>query len=278
VSILDLGPSSHGRKSVWRDNGGSPTVVGVEELCVCGSGRLFRCCHGVGGRERRQRGSELRALAELHDLALLFPCVRPRGVAIEAFADRVAAGIDKPRDSTPAEVAEGVALISVAERMRLVGCWRDRYPERWAKICASIGDTVLAEQGLLASTVRAAIADRVVCPPEVVADLEDGRLERSPGAALALALLPPAVWSYEEVFAPNELAVTEVHVRRVRLQAARLRRRLPFQGLPRASATLIRGCELVDTNDDLAAGVAELLVDSYIVMFQARTARIGRRN
>jgi hypothetical protein len=79
-----------------------------EALCMCGSGRTHRRCHGLRGSERRHRGCELHALAELHDLALLFPSVRPKGAAIESFADRLAASMgDDPRDSTPAEVEEG---------------------------------------------------------------------------------------------------------------------------------------------------------------------------
>jgi hypothetical protein len=61
-------------------------------------------------------------LGELHDLALLFPSVRPKGTAIEAFADRLAAGMaDEPREPTPAEAAEElvaddpVAAAGVAE-------------------------------------------------------------------------------------------------------------------------------------------------------------------
>jgi hypothetical protein len=108
------------------------------------------------------------------------------GVAIETFADRVAAAIgDRPRDSSPAEVAEGVRLLSESERRRIVRSWAGWYPDRWRKICAEVGDTGLAETTLVASAVRAAVADRIACPREVVAKLEGGasvrpsRLSRS---------------------------------------------------------------------------------------------------
>jgi len=110
-------------------------------------------------------------------------------------------------------------------------------------------------------------------PPE----LEGGALERSPGAALALAIAPRAVWSYEEVLAPEEPAVTGQHIARVRVQARRLRRRLPFEGLPRASATLVRGCELV-ADDAAAAGVAALLLEAYVVMLESHAGYISQRN
>jgi len=252
-----------------------------DELCVCGSGRPFRRCHGLRGSERRHRARELHALGEVHDLALLFPFVRPKGMAIEAFADRLAAEMgDEPRHTTPGEVAEGVRLLSAGERRRLIGSWVDRYPDRWRKVCSEVGDAALAERTLLASAVRAAVVDRIVCPPVVVAGLDDGKLERSPGAALALALATGAhaVWSYEEALGPEEPTVTVEHIARVRAQARRLRRRLPFDGLPRASATLVRGCELVAHDAAAAAGVAELLLEAYDVMLRSRANYIAQRN
>lgn len=249
-----------------------------DELCICGSSRPFRSCHGLRGFERRHRRRELHALGEVHDLALLFPFVRPKGTAIEVFADRLAAEMgDEPRDSTPAEVAEGVRLLSRGERRRLIRSWAGLYPDRWRKVCSEVGDAALAERTLLASAVRAAVADRIVCPPVVVAGLEDGALERSPGAALALAIAPRAVWSYEDVLAPEEPAVTGQHIARVRVQARRLRRRLPFDGLPRASATLVRGCELV-VDDAAATGVAALLLDAYVVMLESHGSYVSQRN
>jgi hypothetical protein len=214
----------------------------------------------------------------VHDLALLFPFVRPQGAAIDAFADRVAVELaDAPREPTPVEVSEGVRLLSHGERRRVIRSWAGRYPDRWRKICSEVGDTPLAERTFLASAVCAAVADRVVCRREIVAELEDGALEGSPGAALALAIAPPAVWSYEEVLAPEDAAVTRAHVARVRAQAGRLRRRPPYDGLPRASATLARGCDLV-ADDSVAAGVAELLVDGYLMLIQARASYVSQRN
>jgi hypothetical protein len=249
-----------------------------DELCICGSGRSFRRCHGLRGSERRHHGRELHVLAEVHDLALLFPFVRPKGSAIETFAERIAAMIgDEPRHATPTEVAEGVRLLSPGERRRLVRSWTGRYPGRWRRICSVVGDAALVERTLVASAVNAAVADRVVCPSGVVAELEDGGLERSPAAALALAISPFAVWSYEEVLGRKEPAVTGEHTARVRAQARRLRRRLPFDGLPRASATLGHGCDLV-ADDAVAAGVARLLFEAYIITVERRISFVSQSN
>jgi hypothetical protein len=250
-----------------------------EALCMCGSGRTHRRCHGLRGSERRHRGCELHALAELHDLALLFPSVRPKGAAIESFADRLAASMgDDPRDSTPAEVEEGVRLLPGAEQRRLVRVWATEYPDRWRTICSIVGEVAFCEHTLVSSAVRAAVADRVVCPSGVAAELEDGALEGSPGAALALALAPSAVWSYEEVMRPDESPVTGQHMARVRRQAGRLHRRLPFAGLPRASSTLLSGCDLVAADEDAAAAVAGLLLEAYGIMLERRASYISQRN
>jgi hypothetical protein len=240
---------------------------------------MYRHCHGLRGSARRHRGRELHALAELHDLALLFPSVRPKGGAIESFADRLAASMgDEPRDSTAAEVAEGVRLLSSGERRRLVRSWAETYPSRWRTVCSIVGDEPVCERTLVSSAVRAAVADRVVCPSGVAAELEDGALERSPAAALALALSPPAIWSYEEALRPDDSPATGRHVACVRTQAERLRRRLPFEGLPRASATLRSGCDLVAADEAAAMGVADLLLEGYGVMLERRASYISQRN
>jgi hypothetical protein len=250
-----------------------------DRLCNCGSGRAHVDCHGLRGSARRHRGRELHALAELHDLALLFPGVRPEGEAIEAFADDLAASMrDEPRDSTAAEVAEGVRLLSSGERQRLVRSWASDHPDRWQAICSIVGDEAVCEQTLISSAVRAAVADRIVCPSDVAAELEDGALEHSPGGALALALSPPAIWSYEEALRPNDSPATRRHIRRVRQQAERLCRRLPFEGLPRASATLRSGCDLIAADEEAARGVAELIVETYGIMLERRASYISQRN
>lgn len=227
---------------------------------------------------RRNRRRQLHALAELHDVALLFPSIRPRGGAISAFADRLAAEIgDEPRDSTPAEIADGLQLLTPGERRRLVRSWAVVYPDRWRKVCLEVGHTALAEQTFQASAVRAAVADRIVCPPAVAATLENGDLEGSPVAALALAISPPAVWSYEDVLAPDAPAVTGQHIARVRAQVSRLRRRLPYEGLSRASATLRHGCELT-SDEATASALAGLLLEAYALLLERRASYIGLRN
>jgi hypothetical protein len=152
------------------------------------------------------------------------------------------------------------------------------YPNRWQTVCSIVGDRAVCERTLISSAIRAAVADRVVCPPGVAAELEDGALEGSPCAALALALSPPAIWSYEEALRPGDASATGQHAERVRTQTERLGGRLPFEGLPRASATLRAGCDLVAADDRAAIAVAELLLEAYGIMLERRASYISQRN
>ncbi len=74
------------------------------------------------------------------------------------------------------------------------------------------------------------------------------------------------------------VGIGEEHVPRVRAQAERLAARLPEAGLPRASATLLRGCALVARELQLAIGVAELLLDAYELRLDKRASYISRAN
>jgi hypothetical protein len=71
--------------------------------------------------------------------------------------------------------------------------------------------------------------------------------------------------------------VTGEHLDRLRGQARRLQRRLPFDGLPRASATLTRGCELI-ADEEFAAGVTGLLLEAYGVLVKVRGSYVSQRN
>jgi hypothetical protein len=107
-----------------------------------------------------------------------------------------------------------------------------------------------------------------------------------PHHVVGCALFPEDVWSLDDAVAAAAAAagresvreawegaiggvvrerLEPVHVQRIRTQAARLAAHLPFEGLPRASALLGRGCELVSRADDVAADVAVTLLRNYVV-------------
>ena len=208
-------------------------------------------------------------LGELHDLGFLFPFVRPLDAYIDAFAWQVVRGMKRPRDTAPDEAAEGLDLLPVEERARIVGSWAGRYPARWAAICRDVGDEALAETTLVASAVRGAVADRI-CPPRFFAAvLEDGRYDERPALAPAFVLEPGPVWSYEDALS-GDRTVTPAHLERTRAQGQRLLAWLPYKGLPHASATLERACGLL-SDDEFARRVTDLLFDKYCVGLAART-------
>ena len=222
-------------------------------------------------RARRARRIELEVLGELHDAAFLFPFVRPKDSFVDEFAWRVVVGMgDEPGDTSPAEAAEGVGLLPAVERLRIARLWSGRHPQVWESLCRKVGDPAPVEATLVASAVRGAVADRIGPRRELVAELEEGSLERSPAAAVAFAIPPETVWLYEEaVWGPP--TITRAHVARTRAQARRLAAWLPVEGLPQASTTLLRGCELL-ADDKVAHEITGLLLDKYSLLLQGRAS------
>lgn len=257
-------------------------------LCYCGSGRPLTSCHELPSRERRRRAGELRALAEAHDVSALFPDVRPRDPVVLAYAEQVAATLPEADPRVPVDLVErGLALLSEEERRRIPRDWASRYADRWASVCAAAGDTALVERIFAASAVRGAISERRPVPRGLCEVLEDGRLRRSPCAAVALVVAPPIVWARDDalitlsaVSVPASVdrvawfrrveamaagVVAEEHVERVRAAAARITDQLPIEGLPRTSATLAEGCARIAEDGQAAAGVAGVLLAAYVL-------------
>lgn len=244
------------------------------DTCKCGSGLPFARCHG----DPRNEFARAQALREAEQIAFLFPAVRLRGRAVHDFADETAAAYPDT-DEYPAE--EGLALVEPDELRRLVESWAERYADRWLSLTTAAGDIGTAERALALGALRAAVAERQPTPPNLLEPFEDGRLHRSPLAALALVLPPQFVWSIDEARAAETAAdgrrkarqrhdalervahalATWEHVCRIRLLAARLSAELPSCGLPGAARVLGDACNRVATDDDNArAGAAGLLI------------------
>jgi uncharacterized membrane protein len=252
--------------------------------CICGSGRPLELCHELPRRERRRHARQLQALGEAHDISVLFPWVRPHDPVVDAFAERVALELDPDDSFVPPQVIEdGVALLDRRERDRIVETWAERYSEAWASLCAAAGDDELLRHAVVASAVRGAICERRPPPRECVEPLEMGLLRGAPCSTLAFVIAPALVWTREQAVvvagavahlrstrerfdALHDLTngwVAEQHVDRVRVLAARLQTRLPVDGLPQASETLAEGCRQVEAEEELAAGLAAVLLATY---------------
>lgn len=238
------------------------------DVCRCGSGLPFSRCHG----DPRNKFAREQALREAETVAMLFPSVRIRGQQIEAFAEHAA--VAYPDDAPPIDVLDdGVALVDARERQRVVESWAESYADRWESLTETAADRGAAERALLVGAVRAAIAERQATPRELVELLEDGRLRRSPFAALAVVMPAPFVWSRDEAAAAEvaaahsrrrdrSMAVEKVayalmtfrHVSRVRALASQLYSELPIVELPEASRILSSACDQL--RQDLAAARA----------------------
>lgn len=245
-------------------------------------------------RQRRIHRRSLLALAEAHDIAALFPRVRPRDDVLDAFAERVARELDSVDQSVaPNRVEEGVALLDEWERRRIVDEWTGKYPDRWASLCRAAGDVALTERVVVASAVRGAISERRPAPRGVLALLEALPPPMSRCGVLGVALAPPLLWDRDDAILvagaagsprdpqrflaiAHELGnarVEEWHVERVRQLAGRIENDLPFAGLPRASAMLEAGCCETREEEDAAVGLAGFLLASYALAFA--TGKIG---
>ena len=234
-----------------------------------------------------ERG-RLQALAEAHDIAGLFPFVRPAGERIAAHADSAASATKVTEEA----VAEGRALLDADERLRLVHSYADRYPDRWARVVAAAGSAELAERALITGAVRAAIAERLLPPRGVLEEVERQTAVLDKPAKILLFLLSPEnVWSIEDVMSADQEAtrfeprssewlgaldayardrLADGHVDRVRELARHLAAWLPIDGLPRVSSALAAACEDVQHDCVLATELAIFALTNFLVRLQAQ--------
>ncbi len=250
-------------------------VRAATDLCPCGSGLPFSRCHG----DPRNDFAREQALREAEAVAMLFPSVRLQGVAVDAFVRRAAEAL--PDDDPPAAMLdEGLAFVDAREQRRVVDSWAEPYADRWQGLVETAADPEASERALVVGAIRAAILERQSTPHELVGLLEDGRLIRSPFAALAVVVPAPLVWSRDEAGAAEVAArrskrrdraaaveevayslMTFLHMGRTRALVARLATELPFAELPEASKILSSACG--DVASDVAAArvaTAALLV------------------
>lgn len=270
------------RKCVWRRAVGAPSLAAMRstavDTCRCGSGLPFSRCHG----DPRNEFAREQALQEAEQIAMLFPSVRLQGQEIDAFAERAAAACP---DDDPAEdlLEEGLGLVDAPEWRRVVDGWMEVYADRWQSLTHTAGDRGATERALVKGALRCAIAERQASPHEVVEVLDDGRLRRSPFAALALVVPAQFVWSRDEAAAAEVAAAhskrrdrTEVvegvayalmtfaHVGRTRKLAGRLGSELPIVGLPEASKILSAACSEVEREIGAARTATAGLLVAYV--------------
>jgi len=222
-------------------------LAGRNNPCPCGSGRKYKRCCIAREPELRRRAE---ATEDLLGLATLFPVLRPLDAAFEQWA-----GGGEPFEASRENVDTGLALISAAERERILGAARRHCGEALEDPAAAYGDALEAAQLVLVGSVAAGAPECRELHHELLVELErDAGLEAlDPLAALAEALACAELWSLPEAVAaawnagegallplnvPVVLAAeafpawTEDHERRLRFLAVRIAGKLPVPGFP----------------------------------------------
>jgi hypothetical protein len=153
------------------------------------------------------------------------------------------------------------------ERRRLVRAWATAYPDRWASLRHTAGDTEAAEREVVNGALDAAVHEVLPTERAVLAEIEAAHL--TPLASLALLVPPHFVWSLDEgrvAAAAADDRVDEVaaalgrmeHFERVHRLARLVERELPFADFPRASAAVAEACAEVAEDLNAARGVGSL--------------------
>jgi hypothetical protein len=250
----------------------------ASNICACGSGLPFSRCHGDPANAFAREA----ALREAEAVPWMFPCVRAEGTEIDAFAERAA--LEHPSgDVSEATLERGLDLVDAEQRAAVVASWAEPYADRWASLTRAAGGPEAAEDALVRGALRAAIAERQATPLELVRELDDLALRRSPFAAVSVVVPPMFVWSVDEARAAQVAAeqrstrrranaVQDVayalmaftHIRRTSALVARLAAELPFAGLPEASQTLEHACNEVERSLNAARATTAALLIAYV--------------
>lgn len=218
--------------------------------------------------------------ADLLALATLFPVLRPLDAAFEQWA-----GGGGPFEASRENVNAGMALISAAERERILDATKRHCGAAWEEPAAAYGDEHEAAQVALVGSVVAGRGECRELHREVLAELErEAGLDIDPLDALAEVLSCAELWSLPEAVAagwsaaagarsltaPVALAAevraawTEDHERRLRFLVARVAGELPSPGFPNASAALADALGLVERDEHARLRLAGAMLAAAI--------------
>ena len=136
-----------------------------DELCSCGSGRVFVRCHGDPVNEF----ARVQALSEARQIALLFPSARLRNV--DELAESLAREL-ADADEIDSALETAMAEVGGEESSRLVDEWSEAYPDRWASLCHTADDIAAAEHEFVKGALTAAVHERLPTPRELLVELE----------------------------------------------------------------------------------------------------------
>lgn len=278
----------------------SPTISEmVARLCDCGSGRAPGKCHDLPKPRSLALRAELHALAEAHLVAAFFPGLRPSPEAVEAYVLPVVRQIgsrEDVHDELHAAIEQALARMGPEERLAPSRAWRERYPDRWQSVVRAVrGDEAAVERCFAASTLRAAILERLPFDHGLADELDGFPPSMSLSTALSLVIHPGVVWDRDDAalaldafprfrddafevadrYAPT--IVTPEHLVRVRQQIGIVSAALPLPGREAASRLLERAVREVSGDADHETHLACMLLQGYASMVWHQTVRPGGR-
>jgi len=218
-------------------------------------------------------------LDELLALGALFPRLRPRDPALERWLDEQGRG-----EPTRELLDQALARISDDERNAMARRHADECPEAWRRIVDDLGDAETAAKLLGIGAVVAALAEDRRLRANALALIDDVReLREDPLEVLALVLEPCDLWSLveavetaaalagipstrrgEAVAAEASSRWTDDHRARLDLLVERVRRQLPVDGRPLASAALAAACDAYANDPRVRDTLPALLLEDAL--------------
>ena len=218
-------------------------------------------------------------LDELLALGSLFPRLRPRDPDLERWLDDQGRG-----EPTRELLEEALARISDDEKDALARRYAGEYPEAWRRIVDELDDAEAAARLLGIGAVGAALSEDRWLRANELELIEDVReLREDPLDVLALVVEPCDVWSLveavetatalarapssrrgEAVAAEASSRWTDDHRARLDLLVERVRRQLPVDGRPLASAALAAACDAYANDPRVRDTLPALLLEDAL--------------
>ncbi len=268
-------------------------LAGRNEPCPCGSEKKYKKCCGYDRATERALKDKASAIEDIATLAYHSPELVPDSDAFDGWVRGALAGeVDASADDALATLEDG-------EAARIVAACLDIHADEWPGLVRRCGSGRDAAAALLAGSVAAGIRDhhppsrRLIelaessktsqdAPLEALGMCFDGSQlwsdEDGVEAARAIEAIPEWVdndeyerrWLAElEAVAANR--TTDWHRRRLARLVGRVERRLPFEGLPRASAAIAAGCTEFAADEHSRLRLAAMLLSDLIVWQPSQT-------
>ncbi len=265
-------------------------LAGRNEPCPCGSGKKYKRCCGHDRAAEAALEDRLFAVEEIARLPYLTRRLVPDSDAFDAWVGSLLAG------ESEVDVGKGVAALGDDEAVRIVSACLEHLPEAWEALSGRCADDRAAVSALLGGSVAAGIRDLrppdrdlieiveesdslVDDPLEALATCLDGEQlwDRREGAEADRAIRAIPDWldddAYDERWtevldATAARLATDWHRRRLTRLVARVELQLPFAGLPKASASVGRGCERFAADNATRSRLAAVLLGDMVGLDQ----------